>query len=647
MRSCPQCRSLFTGEGEFCTIDGTRLVEDVDDPLIGERIDRYRFVERLGTGAMGVVYRVRHTELDRDFAIKVLYGEFAASESLSARFRREAKAMSRMSHPNVVSVVDFGSTAHGLEFLVMEYIEGRTLEDLIEESGRIEPRHAAWIARQIAAGLHEAHRLGFVHRDVKPANVMLSGVRGRERAQVLDFGIVGVKDDSISAKLTGTGRIVGTPRYMSPEQARATDVGPPADLYSLGVVLYEMLSGEVPFPGDVLADVLVMHSTADPAPLPPSGGLETVVDRLLVKRFEDRVQSGADVVALLDACFDDLAPSFPSVVEDEIPTERPARVEEVLEIPPLADEELRPFPRSDSGLGLRTSDRPVSSPSIYDSAPAAFADPTFRAGVETSGFDAPGSDKLSQVETPTPQAPTHEGSQPLVSTPAPPKQSLTLPLILLAVVALAIATALGFPRFAEPPTPKRAPVAAATPAPPPLPHLIPLGIDHRPDRRGLDPKRPRRRRRRVRPRTETKPTPPSISVAELEFALGHVLAQRGLSLTDLEGLRPTRRLARAWRTAKDGQTDEQAAATLAPLIEATRSVTITRAMLKRKARRARRAFDRARGGLDEESSESLATRMKTAELRVRTGKPKTFDALAREIADIEKSLATAPARTVR
>ncbi len=137
MRSCPQCRSLFNVDNEFCSIDGARLVEDAADPLIGERIDRYHFVERLGTGAMGVVYRVRHAQLDRDFAIKVLYGEFAASDSLSARFRREARAMSRMNHPNVVSVVDFGSTEHGLEFLVMEFIEGYTLEDLVAEEGRL------------------------------------------------------------------------------------------------------------------------------------------------------------------------------------------------------------------------------------------------------------------------------------------------------------------------------------------------------------------------------------------------------------------------------------------------------------------------------------------------------------------------------
>ncbi len=500
---------------------------------------------------------------------------------------------------------------------------------------------------------------------MKPANVMLSGVRGREHARVLDFGIVGVKDDTMSAKLTGTGRIVGTPRYMSPEQARATDVGPPADLYSLGVVLYEMLSGEVPFPGDVLADVLVMHSTVEPAPLPPSGGLEAVVDRLLVKHFEDRVQSGAEVIALLDACFDDLAPSFPSVVEDDIPTERPRPsgappdVASDLEIPPLADDEppLSPFPRSDSGLTLaqeppeeapvrKAAPRSVSA-SLYDSAPAHLADPSFREAVETSGFDAPESGKLSQLEAEAPPQPTHEGSEPAVVASTAPARRGTLLAVLAVVVLLAGAVVVGFPRFAPTERVVAAPAAAVapTPAPPALPYLIPLGLDHRPDRRGID--RKVRRRRRRAPKTTAAPTPPRLSVPELEFTLGHVLSQRGLSLVDLEGLRSTRKLARAWRTAREDQTTEEATATLANLIEATRSVAITRSLLKRKARRLRRSYEGARRRLAPEASKALHDRLKALDGAVRRSKPNRYEALAREAADLEKSLAEADPQTLR
>src|SRR5687768_12881843 len=171
MRICPRCRSTYAEETDFCGIDGERLLEQDIDPLIGERIDRYEFVERLGGGAMGVVYRARHTELDRYFAIKVLYGEIGANKSLVGRFRREAQAVSKISHPNIISVVDFGTTDNGLNFLVMENVEGATLGEMLAREGALSPEHTAWIAMQVAAGFGAAHKLGFVHCDVKSANV--------------------------------------------------------------------------------------------------------------------------------------------------------------------------------------------------------------------------------------------------------------------------------------------------------------------------------------------------------------------------------------------------------------------------------------------------------------------------------------------
>jgi serine/threonine-protein kinase len=386
MRICPRCRSTYAEETDFCGIDGDRLVEQESDPLIGERIDRYEFVERLGGGAMGVVYRARHTELDRFFAIKVLYGEIGANKSLVGRFRREAQAVSKINHPNIIAVVDFGTTDNGLNFLVMENVDGETLFETLAREGALAPEHAAWITNQVAAGLGAAHRLGFVHRDVKPANVMLSGEMGHESVKLLDFGIVGITDGQHNTKLTGTGRIVGTPRYMSPEQARGSGVGPAADLYSLGVMLYEMLAGQVPFPGDVMADVLVLHSTEPPPPLPPRRGLERLAMWLLEKRSEDRPADASVVIDEIRKCVPELplfswselslpAPSIAPFDEDQIPTAKPHPAgEEILETPELASD-------------------------LYDSAPDLVA-PTFEHPRPSSDFDP----SLLKVPRTAPQA---------------------------------------------------------------------------------------------------------------------------------------------------------------------------------------------------------------------------------------------------
>jgi serine/threonine protein kinase len=367
VRVCPRCRSTYASASEFCGIDGERLVEQAVDALIGERVDRYEFVERLGAGAVGVVYRARHTQLGRDFAIKVLYGEYGADKQLVARFRREAQAVSQMNHPNIIGVVDFGSTEQGLNFLVMEHLQGHTLAEVLAAEHHLTPTRAARIAIQVVAALGEAHRLGFVHRDVKPANVMLIGGPEEELVKLLDFGIVGMADPTaIDTNLTATGRIVGTPRYMSPEQARNSRVGPSADLYSLGVMLYEMLSGEVPFPGDALADVLVMHSTVPPTPLAPARGLENLAMALLGKVPEHRPADAAEVIATIERLF----PELVSTSADETPTERPrpaviratsspglrpistprqAALEVVGSRPPLEDEGPLPTPAAGGG----------------------------------------------------------------------------------------------------------------------------------------------------------------------------------------------------------------------------------------------------------------------------------------------------------
>ncbi|MCC7386003.1 MAG: protein kinase [Deltaproteobacteria bacterium] len=301
MRACPHCGSTYVTEVEFCGIDGARLVEAQADPLIGQVIDRYRIEELLGTGAMAAVYRARHTVLERDFAIKVLFGDLASNRSIVARFRREAQALAVVRHSNIISVVDFGTTEQGLTFLTMDYVQGRTLGDIVDREGPMPWERAAKITRQIAAGLGEAHRLGLIHRDVKPANILLVQEGAEEVVKILDFGIVAIDDPVESTKLTGTGRIVGTPIYMAPEQSRPGPISSAADLYALGVILYQMLAGAPPFQGEHLAEVLIKHNTQPPPPLPPSGGLERIAYWLLAKDPLQRPLSAQALIGELDA----------------------------------------------------------------------------------------------------------------------------------------------------------------------------------------------------------------------------------------------------------------------------------------------------------------------------------------------------------
>jgi serine/threonine-protein kinase len=280
---------------ERCGLDGEKLVECADDPLIGRDVDRYHVLEQLGHGAMARVYRAKHKFLGTESALKILLGQIAIDRTLAERFRREAQAVSRIKHKNVVAVTDFGVTDFGVTFLAMELLRGKSLAKLLKEEGSLAPRRAARIARQIALGLTAAAKLGFVHRDLKPGNVMMVEEDGEELAKVLDFGLVRLDDNDDVTKLTRSGQVFGTPAYMAPEQIEGVEVGPKADLYALGVMLYEMLTGAPPFVGN-LQLVLALHLTEVPRPIPEHGALGEVAIHLLAKRPSER-PSDADEVA--------------------------------------------------------------------------------------------------------------------------------------------------------------------------------------------------------------------------------------------------------------------------------------------------------------------------------------------------------------
>jgi serine/threonine-protein kinase len=271
--------------------------------------NRYVLSGLLGGGGMGKVFLARDEVLDRDVALKVLREQYAEDEGFVERFGREAKAAASLNYPHIVSVYDRGRTEEGTYYIAMEHVPGGTLKDRILNEGPVEAAEAVRLATQVADALGVAHASGIVHRDVKPQNVLLTA---DGEAKVADFGIARATSD---ASLSNSGLILGTAKYMSPEQVTGDPLGPESDLYSLGVVLYEMLTGEVPFEADSAVGVAMKHVTEPPrAPREKNPGvpeaLDAVVLKLLRKKPEDRYPGAAELVADLSRVKGGLAPVF-------------------------------------------------------------------------------------------------------------------------------------------------------------------------------------------------------------------------------------------------------------------------------------------------------------------------------------------------
>ena len=311
-RWCATCGARFTNETSFCPNDGTPLgalpeaENETVDPLIGTVVDkRYRVQQQIGEGGMGVVYLASHTVLGKKMALKVLRGEMAKDADVVQRFMQEAKAATSIGHENIVDISDFGRLTDGTAYFVMEYLDGEALTDLVARGGAIPMQEALQIIRQIASALGAAHARGIVHRDLKPDNVFLLNKSGNRRfVKVLDFGIA--KVGGASSKLTKTGMVFGTPHYMSPEQAAGQSVDHRTDIYALGVIMYEMFTGKVPFDADTFMGILSKHMFEPP--IPPSqagagnrlGALEDVILKCLAKKPEQRHQSMDELLADLE-----------------------------------------------------------------------------------------------------------------------------------------------------------------------------------------------------------------------------------------------------------------------------------------------------------------------------------------------------------
>ena len=314
VKSCGECGQRFGLDAMFCPFDGSTLkASEFDastDALLGKTIDaRYSIEGVLGEGGMGKVYRVRHVALDRPFALKALRPDLARETDLAERFIQEAKTTAAVRHPNIVSITDFGKLPDETPYFVMELLAGQTLGHVIEAGGPLPAARAVRIIRQVAGGLGAAHAAGIVHRDLKPENVflvggVLGGV-GADDVRVVDFGAAKILGAS---RLTKTGIVFGTPHYMSPEQASGAAVDHRADIYALGIIMYEMFTGRVPFEADTYMGVLTQHMFVNP--IPPSqvspaakelGALEEITLRCLEKRPEDRFATMEDLVKAIDA----------------------------------------------------------------------------------------------------------------------------------------------------------------------------------------------------------------------------------------------------------------------------------------------------------------------------------------------------------
>ena len=303
---CLTCASEFDDTTlQVCPNDGSPL------HLVEERLkigavfaDKYKIEKMLGSGGISTVYLAHHLLLDKLVALKMLHTHFASEARYVQRFQREAKAMSHMSHPNVVGVYDFGISIHGQAYLVMDYLEGQSLGELTDEHGPLSWREAVPIFLDIGEGLRHAHAQKIIHRDLKPANVMLikHPVKGRI-AKIVDFGLA--KGTDLSSRLTQTGDIMGSPAYMSPEQARGGEVDERSDIYSLGALMYECLVGRPPIMGATIYETLLLHATRAPEPFPDDievpPWLKRCVFKSLEKQVQDRQHSVEELLSELQA----------------------------------------------------------------------------------------------------------------------------------------------------------------------------------------------------------------------------------------------------------------------------------------------------------------------------------------------------------
>lgn len=301
---CPACEQRVASGIKFCPSCGTPIVHAPNgtDEWIGRIVaGKYRVEELVGEGGMGQVFRATQLSLDKAIVLKVLRRSLLSDARTVARFQREAKAASRLNHPNAIGIIDFGQDSDDSLYIAMEYVPGKDLHQILTEDGPIPERRLIKIAAQVLGALTDAHAVGVIHRDLKPENIMVEQRRDQtDFVKVLDFGIAKLQETSGSEgqALTRAGFVCGTPEYMSPEQASGSEIDARSDLYSVGVILYQCLTGVLPFDAESPVALASMHLTTEPVPpreknpkIHCSDGLEKLILRAMAKDPADRPQS--------------------------------------------------------------------------------------------------------------------------------------------------------------------------------------------------------------------------------------------------------------------------------------------------------------------------------------------------------------------
>ena len=323
MKYCPTCQKTYPADYNVCPADQTGLqsAHELQPGMIIR--NKYQILERIGVGGMGVVYKVRHLTFNEVCAIKIVNDVIAGDANFLQRFQKEAVVTRKLRHPNAVRVDDFDYTDDGRPFIVMELVEGKNIGEILQEQGPFRVPRAVRITMQVAQALGVAHKLGVVHRDIKPGNILLTtDEQGQETAKVLDFGIAKLREAAGDANsgMTMTGMVVGTPLYMSPEQFMGKkgdgEIDGRTDLYSLGVVLYQMVTAQLPFEGDTLYSLMMQHmqgTVKPPREVVPELNIPESLSRVILKAIdksrEQRFQTAEEFVAALNQVANEWAPN--------------------------------------------------------------------------------------------------------------------------------------------------------------------------------------------------------------------------------------------------------------------------------------------------------------------------------------------------
>lgn len=403
VKKCNSCGNTYPSTLSFCLNDGSPLVQV--DSMIGTVLDgRYRLDKLIGEGGMGDVYRATHIHIDTEFAVKLLKPDFVANQTAIKRFRLEAKAAGRIHHPNAVRVTDFGVTPERIVYLVMELVQGQSLRSLMRNEKRLDYLRTVNIVRQICGAVDAAHRGGVIHRDLKPDNILIEKVHDTERVKVLDFGIAKLKETKTDAFLTQAGTIIGTPQYMSPEQCQGKNLDPASDIYSIGILLYEMLSGAVPFDGESVLQVVYDQLHAPPrhlrelSPNLPEP-LAQVVMRALEKEPAERQSTAIELS-------DELKQAVEMAGEGGSLSITNPLVFRPLDLPSLRRQSIESSPTAEEPQNL--------SPSLQEKQPLTF-------GRETTALSRKGAEPTSQIDVTSSQFELGRSTTPNQKAPAAQK----------------------------------------------------------------------------------------------------------------------------------------------------------------------------------------------------------------------------------